>query len=167
MSRRQRRIREKPGFRLNQLPLKQLKNPYQPIEILTQELLEMIHSGSMKILEEVGLEIVNDRARNLMIKHGAEVDAKTGYVKMDRGLVMEKIATIPSEFTLYARNQKFNSVYGGDNINFTLVASAPNCSDLDNGRRTGNFDDYCKFLKLGQTFNVVACYSGYPVEPID
>ncbi len=167
MRRRSRRVIEKPAFKLNQLPISQLQNPYSPIAVLSAESLEKIHHGSMRILEQIGLQIVNHRARDLMVQHGATIDGKTGYVKMDRAMVLEKIATIPAEFTLHARNPKFNSIYGGSHINFTLVASAPNCSDLDHGRRSGNFEDYCKFLKLGQTFNVISAYSGYPVEPID
>ena len=144
-----------------------MTNPYSPLEVLPAESVELIHDGSMRILEDIGLQIVNDRARELMVSHGAEIDQATGYVRMDRNLVLEKISTIPSTFTLHARNPKFNAVYGGNHVNFTLVASAPNCSDLDRGRRTGNFEDYCRFLKLGQTFNVIQCHSGYPVEPID
>jgi len=167
MARRSRRTREKPAFKLEQLPVQQLQNTYAPVQVLSEESLELIHDGSMKILEQIGLQIVNERARNLMLEHGASLDNRTGYVKMDRAMVMEKISTIPQQFTLHARNPRFNSIYGGNHVNFTLVASAPNCSDLDRGRRTGNFEDFCKFLKLGQTFNVVAAHSGYPVEPID
>ncbi len=167
MSRRSHKVREKPVFKLEQLPVRQLQNPYAPIQVLSEESIELIHDSSMKILERIGLQIVNDRAQQLMLEHGATIDDKTGYVKMDRNMVLEKIATIPPQFTLHARNPKFNSVYGGNYINFTLVASAPNCSDLDGGRRTGNYADYCKFLKLGQTFNVIGAHSGYPVEPVD
>ena len=167
MARKNRRSRVQPAFRLAQLPGRQLVNPYQPIRVLDDEALARIHDGSMRILEEIGLQIVNERARSLMLEHGATLDPDTGYVRMDRDLVMEKIATVPSHFTLHARNPAHNSTYGGNHINFTLVASAPNCSDLDHGRRSGNFEDYCKFLKLGQFFNVVSCFSGYPVEPID
>ena len=98
----------------------------------------MIHDGSMRILEQVGLQIMNDRARALMVEHGAGIDPETGYVRMPREMVLEKISTIPSRFTMHARNPKFNSIFGDNQINFTPVASAPNCSDLDNGRRTGN-----------------------------
>jgi len=167
MARRQRRTREAPAFSLDQLPIQSLTNPYSPLEVLSEESLELIHDGSMRILENIGLQIVNERARALMVSHGAVIDDVTGYVRMDRDLVMEKISTIPSTFTLHARNPRFNGLYGGNHVNFALVASAPNCSDLDRGRRTGNFEDYCRFLKLGQTFNVVQCHSGYPVEPID
>ena len=167
MSRRSRRERQAPSFQLEQLPLRQLRNPYSPINVLSEESLELIHDGSMRVLEQIGLQVVNERAKKLMIEHGATIDEKTGYVQMQREMVMEKISTIPKQFTLHARNPKYNAIYGDDYINFTLVASAPNCSDIDNGRRTGNFEDYCKFLKLGQTFNVIGCHSGYPVEPID
>ena len=167
MSRRARRVREAPKFELQQLPLKPLCNPFPPIEVLSEEALEKIHDGSMRILEQIGLEIVNDLARALMVQHGATIDPSTGYVRMERELVLEKISSVPSEFTLHARNPIYDSVYGGNRINFAIVASPPNCSDIDHGRRSGNFDDYCKFLKLGQMFNVVGLFSGYPVEPID
>ena len=167
MTRRARRNRKVPEFELEQKPVKQLANPYAPISVLGPESVERIHDGSMRILEQIGLQIVNDRARALMVEHGATIDSKTGYVRMEREMVMDKIATIPSQFTLHARNPDFNSVYGGNHINFSIVASAPNSSDLDRGRRTGNFEDYCNFLKLGQMFNVVNLFSGYPVEPID
>ena len=118
-----------------QPPLRQLRNPYAPIEILGDEAIELIHDGSMRILEGIGLQIVNHEARALMLAHGATVDKKTGYVCLDRALVMEKLATVPAEFTLHARNPVYNSTYGGDHINFTLVSSPPNCSDLEGGRR--------------------------------
>ena len=167
MVKRSGRIRSKPEFSLAQSPLRKIRNPYPPIEVLSEEGVEMIHDGSMRILEDIGLEIVSDEARKLMVANGATIDDKTGYVKIPRDALMEHIKTVPSEFTLHARNPMYNSTYGGNHINFSIVSSPPNASDLQGGRRTGNFADYQNFLKLGQTFNVVATISGYPVEPID
>ncbi len=167
MPRHRRRTRATPAVQFNQLPVRALTNPYAPIPVLSEESLEMIHDGSMRILEQVGLHIMNDRARALMVEHGAEIAPNTGYVRMSREMVLSMISTIPAQFTLHARNPRFNSTYGGNRINFSLVASAPNCSDLDNGRRAGSFADYCQFLKLGQIFNVIACHMAYPVEPTD
>ena len=167
MVKRSGRTRTKPRFSLAQPPLRQIVNPYAPIEVLREEDVELIHDGSMRILEQIGLQIVNDQARALMCEHGATVDKDTGYVRIHRDALMEKIATVPPEFTLHARNPAYNSTYGGNHINFTIVSSPPNASDLQGGRRTGNFEDYCNFLKLGQTFNAVATMSGYPVEPTD
>jgi trimethylamine--corrinoid protein Co-methyltransferase len=80
---------------------------------------------------------------------------------------MERIKTVPAEFTLHAPNPERNRLIGRNAINFTTVASAPNSSDLEGGRRTGNFEDYCNFLRLTQSFDIIDFLSGYPVEPID
>ncbi len=155
------------AFKLPQLDAEQSSNLFTPLEVLRPEQLDQIHDASMRILEEIGLEIVNERSKALMVEHGATLCSKTGYVLMDRALVMDKISTVPSCFKMHARNPKFDRMVGENYINFCPVASAPNCSDLDNGRRTGNFEDYCNFLKLGQSFNAMDTFAGYPVEPID
>lgn len=152
---------------MEQLPFAEITNPYPPVRLLSEDELQALHDGSMRILEEIGLEIVSNKARKLMLSHGAGIDPGTGYVTLDRNLVADAISTIPETFLLHARNPRFNRVYGQNRLNFTTVASAPNSSDLDHGRRSGNFDDYCKFLKLGQSFNAISCFSGYPVEPAD
>lgn len=167
MVRRSARRKVAAAFTVPQLPIQAIRNPFPPIEILDAEQLEDIHDASMRILEEIGLLIENDRAKALMLEHGATLDPKTGYVCMDRTMVMEHISMVPSEFQFYARNPKFNTVIGGNHINFTMVASAPNCSDIEGGRRMGNYKDFCDFLRLGQYFNIINPMSGYPVEPVD
>ena len=37
----------------------------------------------------------------------------------------------------------------------SAVASAPNVSDLDRGRRPGNYADYCDLLRLVQSLNII------------
>ena len=146
---------------------RQLRNPYAPIEVLGAQDLDKIHDGSMRILEEIGLEVWNEHALDLYETDGARVDHNTGRVYLDRSRVMELIATVPAEFTLHARNPERNCIIGGNAINFTTVASASNSADLDTGRRAGNFADYCNFLRLAQDYDVIHFLSGYPVEPID
>lgn len=145
----------------------QLFNPYQPIDALGAEALDGIHDASMQILEELGLEILSEEALGVYEVAGARVDWDAQKVYLDRELVMQHIATVPSEFTMHAPNPKRNRLVGRNAINFTPVASAPNCSDLEGGRRTGNFADYCNFLRLTHHYDVLDFISGYPVEPID
>ena len=83
------------------------------------------------------------------------------------GLIEEAIASAPARFTLHARNPENDTEIGGDTIVFGTVASPPNASDADRGRRPGNHDDYRNFLRLAQYFNAIGFISGYPVEPID
>jgi trimethylamine--corrinoid protein Co-methyltransferase len=145
----------------------QLFNPYAPVEALADEALDAIHDASMRILEDIGLEILNEKALALYEQDGARVDWDLQRVYLDREKVMERIETVPAQFTLHAPNPARDRLIGRNAINFTTVASAPNASDLEGGRRTGNFEDYCNFLRLAQDFDVIDFFSGYPVEPID
>ncbi len=145
----------------------QLLNPYAPIEILSADNLDLIHDGAMRILEDIGLEVLNERALGMYEADGAHVDWDRQCVFIDRNHLMKRLQTVPSEFTLHAPNADRNRLIGGNAVNFTTVASAPNCSDLEGGRRTGNFEDYCNFLRLAQGFDIIDFISGYPVEPVD
>ena len=168
MSREASRRRERRGGAgLRQLPWRNLRNPYKPIEVLSADHLEAIHQTSLRILEEHGMEFLDAESLGILKAAGADVTPGSNLVRFDRGLIIESIAKAPREFTLHARNPQRNLTMGGNNINFASVASAPNVSDLDRGRRPGNFEDYCNLLRLCQTFNVVQLIGGYPVEPAD
>ena len=147
--------------------LGQLFNPYAPIAALDDDALDRIHVASMRILEDIGLEILSEQALALYEQDGARVDWDQQRVYLDPDQVMRRIETVPAEFVLHAPNPERNRLIGRNAINFTTVASAPNCSDLEGGRRTGNFEDYCNFLRLTQGYDVIDFFSGYPVEPID
>jgi len=167
MTRRRARNRSPASEQLVKPKAQQLFNPYEPIAALDPESLDLIHDASMRILEDIGLEILNEKALEIYQQDGARVDWDTQRVYLDRSRVMERIASVPSEFTLHAPNPERNRLVGRNAINFTTVASAPNSSDLEGGRRTGNFEDYSNFLRLGQSFDVIDFFSGYPVEPVD
>ena len=66
--------------------------------------IEVIHEASLTILEEHGIEFLNDEAREILKAAGADVDPDGPLVRMDRGLVEKCIETAPSTFTLHARN---------------------------------------------------------------
>ena len=145
----------------------QLFNPYQPIEAIDNHGLDQLHDASMTILQDLGLEVLSHQALDIYAGDGHRVDHDQQRVWFDPDRVMQRIETVPAEFTLHARNSQRNRLIGRNAINFTTVASAPNASDLEGGRRTGNFEDYCNFLRLAQGFDVIDFFSGYPVEPVD
>jgi trimethylamine--corrinoid protein Co-methyltransferase len=143
------------------------RNHYSPTKVLTDPQLDIIHVGSLRVLEELGMEFLEPEALAILKDKGADVTPGTTHVRFPRDLVMHYVGMAPNEFTLHARNPEHNLTFGGNHINFGSVASAPNVSDLDRGRRPGNFDDYCNLLRLVQTFNVIQFTGGYPVEPAD
>ncbi|TXH67426.1 MAG: methyltransferase [Thiothrix sp.] len=165
--RRTKRTETSTSSQLHQQPWQTLKNPYKPIEIIYEEQIEQIHNASMRILEEVGMDILDDDARALMAKCGAKVTAGSNRVYFDRHLIMDYIASVPELFTLHARNPAHNLQIGKNFTNFGTVASAPNSSSMDGGRRAGNQADYQNFLRLMQSLNILHFTGGYPVEPVD
>ena len=150
-----------------QRPFKQLKRSYPAVELISDDQVEAIHQASLKLLSETGLDVLNEDARAVMKKAGADVRDGEERVRFDPDLINESVATVPSEFTLHARNPNHNVTMGGNNIVFNMMASAPNCSDTDRGRRTGNQEDFRNFLRLAQMHNVLHVTGGYPVEPTD
>jgi trimethylamine--corrinoid protein Co-methyltransferase len=152
---------------LKQLPWRNNQNNYDPIRVLSADQLEAIHQTSLRILSELGIEFLEENALRILKENGAEVIPGTQRVRFDPALVMERIKTVPKTFKLHARNPAHDLTFGANHINFGSVASAPNVSDLDKGRRPGNFEDYCNLVRLAQTLNVVQFLGGYPVEPAD
>jgi trimethylamine--corrinoid protein Co-methyltransferase len=150
-----------------QPPFRQLKIPFAPTRLISDDQLESIHLASLRVLKEIGVDVLHDEARRIMKAHGADVREGSERVRFDSDLILELIAHCPSEFTLHARNPAHNVRFGGNNLVLSQMASAPNCSDLDRGRRPGNQEDFRNFLKLAQMHNILQTTGGYPVEPVD
>ena len=148
-----------------QLPWQQLNMPFKPTEVACDEQLELIHDGSMRVLEQIGIDVLLPKAREMMVNAGATADGER--VRFDRDMIMELISHVPEYFTLHARNPAHNLQVGKQFVNFGTVASAPNTNCLDKGRRPGNHEDYKTFLRLMQSLNIMHFTSGYPVEPVD
>ena len=153
--------------RLAQLEWRAVENRYRPIEVLSADELEAITGVSYRILEEIGMDFLHPEARVLLKAAGADVVEGSERVRLDRGLLKEALAKVRPAFTLRARNPEHDLAMGGRRISFAAVASAPNASDLEGGRRAGNQVDYRNFLRLGQSMNIIHCHGGYPVEPVD
>jgi len=151
----------------NQAPFRQPRLRMAPVKFISDDEVESIHEASLTILQEIGMDFIHPDAKRILVDAGADVDPNSDRVRFDAALIMQSMASAPSQFTLHARNPAHNVTIGGDYLAFCPVASPPNCSDMDSGRRTGNRADYRKFLKLINHYNIIHMIGGYPVEPVD
>ncbi len=142
-------------------------NRDNPVEPIDEETVNRIHDTAMRVLEEIGIEFLNEEAKAILKDAGCTVDPGSDNVRMDRDFVMEQVRQAPSQFTITPRNPERQLVIGGDHIVFGNVSSPPNCVDLDRGRRPGDHESYRDFIKLTQYFNCIHFAGGYPVEPLD
>ena len=138
-----------------------------PTEPVTEEIVEKIHQTSLKILEEIGILFLNSEARAVLKNLGCSVDEASQNVRFDKELIEDALAKAPSAFSITPRNSAHKIMLGGKHFVASCVASTPNVSDIEKGRRVGNREDYQNLLKLTQYFNCLHFNAGYPVEPID
>ena len=152
---------------VQQLPFRRLTNPFRPIEVLSADQVDDVHRASLRILAEVGIEVLGDRAIDRLAAAGADVDRATRRVRLDPGLVEERIASAPAEFTLRARNPDRDVVIGGTNLVFSSVGGPAFVTDLERGRRAGNWQDFQDYVRLIGALNVIHQEAGGPLEPTD
>ncbi|MFT6271385.1 MAG: trimethylamine--corrinoid protein Co-methyltransferase [Dinoroseobacter sp.] len=141
-------------------------NTDRPTEPLDEAGVQAIHDGAMRILEEIGIEFLNEESIELFKQAGCKVDGTN--VKMGRDWVMEMLARAPATFTLTPRNPDRKLIVGGKHILFGNVSSPPNYYDLEIGKKVPGTRKQCQdLLKLTQYFNCIHFAGGYPVEPVD
>ncbi len=165
-SRRRDRPARTPGA-LQQRPWKQFTLPYRPIEVLSADQVEAIHDTALTILEEIGMKVLEPRARALFGAAGASVDEGELQVRFDRAMIADLVAKAPAEFSLRARNPAKNVRVGNRNAIFSSVGGPAYVSDLERGRRAGTYAEMCDYLKLIQTLDILHQEGGGPFEPLD
>jgi trimethylamine---corrinoid protein Co-methyltransferase len=150
-----------------QRPWRQLKRHYAPIELLSADHVQSIHEAALTILSEIGMRVLDERARALYRQAGAEIEEDEMRVRLDPDLTRSLVATAPPRFTLRARNSKRDLAVGGDDVILSSVGGPAYVMDMDRGRRTGTYAEMCDYLKLIQSLNVLHQEGGGPFEPLD
>ena len=135
-------------------------------EILTEEAIEIIETNAEIILEEVGVNFVNNPAALKRWKNaGASIVGER--VHIPRGLARELCQTAPSRFTQHARNAERNVEIGGKTLVCAPVYGPPFVRDVAGGRRYATIADFQKFVKLGYMSKWLHHSGGTVCEPTD
>jgi len=153
--------------KIEQLPWRDVVNPYGPTAVLSDEQTERIIDGALTVLETQGMRFLEAGSRKQLASEGADVDEASKMVRFDRFLVKDKLALAPETFGLRARNPTHNLVVGGDHIIFASVGGPAFCSDLDKGRRPGTYAEMCDYMRLVQSLNIVHQEGGGAFEAMD
>ncbi len=149
-----------------QMPWRIPVNTDRPTEPLGPEGVAAIHNGAMTILEDIGIEFLNEEAIELFKQAGCTVNGTN--VRMGRDWVMEMVRKAPAQFTVTPRNPDREIIIGGKHILFGNVSSPPNYYDLELGKKVSGTRKQCAdLLRLTQYFNCIHFAGGYPVEPVD
>ncbi len=125
-----------------------------------------IHDATMNLLENVGVDLYNDRIINLLKKNNIKTDGYRAFFTEKQ--IMEWVGKAPKEFELHARNKKYNMKIGGVHVNFAPSNSGfPIITEMDGRERPAVYKDYIEFLKLVQQTPYYNINGGVMVTPND
>jgi len=134
---------------------RRLRNTLRRQPAFSEDRLEAIHRTALRILEELGIKVLNASARDYFRGAGADVDEDSQLVRIDRGLVAAALDSAPGEFVLRGAVAEADVSIGGDNVAFVCVGGAPHISDLDRGKRPGSIEDTRNIIRLAEHFDVL------------
>ncbi|HZG99308.1 MAG TPA: trimethylamine methyltransferase family protein [Nocardioidaceae bacterium] len=133
-------------------------------EILSADAMAKLDAGWRRIVTEIGVEFMSDRALDLFRAAGQKVTDNT--VFLDPDFVLAQAAKAPREFDITARNPAQSVHIGGDSMAFGAVYGPPFVRQGE-VRRDGTMDDYRNFARLAQSFDVLDSAGGVVCEPND
>lgn len=144
----------------------QLTHPFAPQVAFSEDQIAAMHSGALRILQELGIKVLLDEARGIFRQAGALVDEDSQMVRIGRDIVEAALARAPRSIRLRAANPAREQVYALGSMLFMAGAGCPNAYDNDRGRRPGDLAAYLDSLRLQQSFDVIHMH-GPSVEPQD
>lgn len=134
-------------------------------QLLTQDEIEMIHENSLRIMENIGIVMTDDQAREILSKHGATLDGER--VKFPKKLVEESIRSAPSSYTLHGRNADKDVSISTEFTAYAGPYGSPFVTDLDRGRREGTLEDFNNIVKICHCLKNIDIQSHISCEPTD
>jgi trimethylamine--corrinoid protein Co-methyltransferase len=117
--------------------------------LLNQEQVERVHEASLEILEQVGMLVRNQKAREIFAVHGAKVDHESQIVIIPRKIVEYFRTMFPPTFTFCARDPNYDRTVPQDTPLILTGSSAPNIIDPVTGyERRARSDDLARIAHL-------------------
>ncbi|WP_109510227.1 trimethylamine methyltransferase family protein [Nocardioides speluncae] len=140
------------------------ENAMPRYEVLSADAMAMLDKGWRRLVSEIGVEFMSDRALELFRAAGQRVEENT--VFLDPEFILEQVAKAPREFDVAARNPANSIHIGGNSMAFGAVYGPPFVRQGE-VRRDATMDDFRNFTKLAQSFAVLDSAGGVICEPND
>jgi len=140
------------------------RNQMPHYEILSADAMAVLDTGWRRIVSEIGVEFLSDRALELFRQAGQKVEDNN--VRFDPDFLLEQVAKAPREFDVQARNPANTVHIGGDHMAFGGVYGPPFVRDGE-VRRDASMADFENFTRLAQSFTALDSAGGVICEPND
>jgi len=104
------------------------------LNMFTSDELAELHKATLDVLQNAGVKVCNDEAREIFYSHGCKVDKKNEIVRIPPYLVDEAISSAPSEVLLAGRNPEHDIVLGGNRVGFSNFQVGIEMLDIETGK---------------------------------
>ncbi len=138
--------------------LEPLRSAYR-LQYLTDEQLDKLQEATLDILENIGVKFPSEKALNVFVEHGANVDKATQTVKIKRDMVFKALKTVPRYFVMGARVPEYDLNLEDGTTYFTTDGCGVEVVDLDTGQpRMSSKADVGMMARVADSLPSVAFY---------
>lgn len=130
-----------------------------------EQIVERIHQNTLRMLEEIGMAFLSEKALDTLRKGGVKVEGKRAYFTEEQ--VMHALDLATKDFTVYARNNAYNVSMNTEDLYITPGYGSPSICEADGTVRTATFDDFLKLAMIVQSSDAFAINGGILAQPSD
>lgn len=130
-----------------------------------QKILDSIHKYSLELLSDTGIRFPSEKALGIFREHDFRTDGEMVFFQ-EKDIQMA-LNTVPSVFTIKARNSEKDILIGGDSYMMAPGYGPPFIIEPSGEKRNALLKDVHKFCKLVQTSKYLDFNSSIVVQPTE
>ncbi|MFB0569769.1 MAG: trimethylamine methyltransferase family protein, partial [Nitrososphaeria archaeon] len=131
----------------------------RPLELLTADELDDIHSATLHVLMTVGIEFHDKRSLAVLEEAGAKVDHSSCKATFPEELVMDAVRNAPRSVTLCGRTGERDATLDGSRVFFAAGANAIYILEPDGRKvRDATVEDCQKLARLADALDNIHVY---------
>jgi len=135
------------------------------MQVLSNGELSLIHDTAVEILADTGMKFNSAKVLEIFQQHGFRTDETRVFITENE--LRSALETVPSRFTIHARNPAHNVAIGEDDFVFLPTGGAPNVVAADGEMRPATLEDYHNCCRLVQTSDQLDMNGMLMVQPTD
>lgn len=139
-----------------------------PIGIIPEGYLDEIHQLTLDILSEKGVLVQLDKARDLLVGHGARTDGSIVY--LDEPVIQRLMDSVPRRFSMVGRQNGTAPLVFGDGQTRPVVCpgnGTMSIIEMDGTKRPSLTRDLDNLIRLCESSPLVDMAGAIPTEPGD
>ena len=159
-----RRNREETSGPTRQADYRNLRNPFTPQTVFSDDEIAALHRTSLRVLSDLGMRVLEPKAVDIFRAAGAIVDGDM--VRIGPEIVEAALATAPKRIDLKGLGSGRDTRMELGMMHFSAGGGCPHASDRERGRRPGSLQDFIELVQLVEGFDALPTQTAV-VEPQD